>query len=190
MGEGTSPPRPAVVAAHEALLAARGSLDEELLRLEATARAAVDIKAKVKRNPGKAAGLAAGTGFVVLGGPRKLFRRAKRAVLGPEEPLPKSMLPKEIDARLRKLGTDGDKVRGTIEREFARYLDDKTEERKSRDLTGVVAALLLMAGKPFVTRYGRQLAEQLLANDGKAFREQLEKVRAARADTAGGDAPG
>jgi hypothetical protein len=191
VGEGTSPARPSVVAAREALLAARGSLDEELLRLEASGRAAVDIKAKVKRNPVKAAGLAAGAGFVVVGGPQRLFRRAKRAVMGPEEPLPKSMLPKDIEKQLKKLGTDGDRVRGTIEREFARYLDDKAEERKSRDLTGVIAALLLSAGKPFVTRYGKQVAERLVSPDGAGYREQLEKLRAARKDGSGtgGDTP-
>ena len=141
VGEGTSPARAEVVAAREALLAARGQVDEELVRLEASARAAVDIRAKVRRNPVKAAGLAAGAGFLAVGGPKRLFRRAKRAVMGPAEPLPKSMLPKEIDAALGKLGDDGDRVRGTIEREFARYLDDRAEERKSRDLTGTLSAL-------------------------------------------------
>lgn len=191
MGEGTSPARPSVVAAREALLAARGSLDEELLRLEASGRAAVDIKAKVKRNPVKAAGLAAGAGFVVVGGPQRLFRRAKRAVMGPEEPLPKSMLPKDIEKQLKKLGTDGDRVRGTLEREFARYLDDKAEERKSRDLTGVLAALLLSAGKPLVNRYGKQVAERLISTDGASYRDQLEKLRASRKGGSGtdGDAP-
>jgi hypothetical protein len=189
VGEGTSPARPSVVAAHEALLAARGSLDEELVRLEASARAAVDIKAKVRRHPVKSAGIAAGAGFVAIGGPKRLFRRAKRAVFGPQEPLPKSMLPKEIEKQLKKLGSDGDRVRGTIEREFARYLDDKAEERKSRDLTAVVASLLFSAGRPFVTRYGKQLAERMLQPDGLAYREQLDKIRAARKDSSEGGSP-
>ena len=57
-----------------------------------------------------------------------------RAVRGPEADMPKSMLPKEVDKTLRKLGSDGDKVRGTIEREFADYLEAKAQERRSRDL--------------------------------------------------------
>ena len=180
MGEGSTPARPEVVAAREALVASRASLDRELMNLEASARAAVDIPAKVKANPVKAAGLAAGVGFVAVGGPKKLFRRAKAAVVGPDEPLPPSMLPKEIDKSLKKLGTDGARVRGTIEREFAAYLDEKAEERKSRDLTGAIAALLLTAGRPFVSRYAKQLAEQITTGDPKQFSEAMEKVRARR----------
>ena len=112
MGEGTA-------AARAEVLAARAALDEELVRLEASARAAVDIPAKVRRNPVKAAGVAAGVGFVAVGGPRKLFRRAKRAVMGPEEPLPERMLPEEIEKALKRMGGDGAKVRGLLEREFA-----------------------------------------------------------------------
>ena len=123
MGEGTSAARAEVLVARAQVLAAREALDEELVRLEASARAAVDIPAKIKRNPGKTAGLAAGAGFLAIGGPKRVFRRAKRAVRGPEEPLPTSMLPKEIDAALGSLGTDGDRVRGVIEREFASYLE-------------------------------------------------------------------
>ena len=181
MGEGTSPARPAVVAAREALMASRATLDTELVNLEASARAAVDIPAKIKRNPVKAAGLAAGAGFLVVGGPQRLFRRARTAVFGPPEPLPKSMLPKQIDKAIGKLGTDGEKVRGTLEREFAAYLDEKAEDRKKRDLTGALAALLLTAGKPFVSRYGKNIAEQLLSNDPQQFAKGLDKARARRA---------
>ncbi|MHB8959630.1 MAG: hypothetical protein ACYDAN_08390, partial [Candidatus Limnocylindrales bacterium] len=122
MGEGTESARAEVLAARAGVLAARGRLDEELVRLEASARAAVDVKAKVKRNPVKAAGAAAGAGFVLVGGPKRVLRGARNAIFGKPDPLPKSMLPKEIDASLRKLGGDGDRVRGTIERDFARYL--------------------------------------------------------------------
>jgi hypothetical protein len=189
VGEGTLPGRPAVEAAREAALASRRGLDEELVRLEASARAAVDIKAKVRRNPVKAAGVAAGVGFVAVGGPKRLFRRVKRAVRGPEEPLPASLLPKEIDAALRKLGTDGEKVRGTIERDFSAYLDEHAKERKSRDVTAVLLATLAGVGRSFAIRGSRQLADRLLSSDPKAYRDQLDKLRAARGKGPGGDAP-
>ena len=155
MGEGTA-------AARAQVLAARQALDEELVRLEASARAAVDIPAKVRRNPVKAAGLAAGAGFVVVGGPQRLFRRAKRAVVGPQEPLPKSMLPDEIEKSLKRMGKDGDKVRGLLEREFATYLRKTEKERKERDLTGILTAMLMTAGRPVLMRAARQFGEQLL----------------------------
>jgi hypothetical protein len=163
------------------VLAARAQLDEEIVRLEASARAAVDVPAKIRRHPVKAAGVAAGAGFLLVGGPKRVFRGARNAIFGKPDPLPKSMLPKEVDAALKKLGTDGEHVRGTIERDFARYLDEKAPERAKRDVAVIVGGLLLQFGRPFVVKYGRQMAEEMLRPDGPAFSEQLEKVRARRA---------
>ena len=115
-------------AARAAAVASRAELAEEVARLEAAGRAAVDIPAKIRRAPAQTAGLAAGAAFIVAGGPKRLIRGFRRAVFGPEADLPKSMLPREVDKTLKKLGSDGDKVRGTLEREFASYLDEKAEE--------------------------------------------------------------
>ena len=108
-------------AARDRVLAARSALAEEIDLLEASARAAVDVPAKIRRSPGKAAAIVGGTGFLVLGGPGRVFRGVKRAVRGPAEPLPKSMLPKEIEKAVKALGKDGDQVRGALERDFAAY---------------------------------------------------------------------
>jgi hypothetical protein len=184
VGEDTDPARPqgvagrpGVAAARAEVLAARGVVSEELMRLEASARAAADIPAKVRRNPTKSAGIAAGAGFLLVGGPAKLFRRARRAVVGPSEPLPKSMLPKEIDKALNKLGTDGDRVRGTLEREFAAYLEATAPQRKERDLRGVAALTILPVLRPLAMRVGKQLVEQAFAPGNPAFEEQLAKIR-------------
>ena len=182
MGEGTN-------AARAQVLAARGAAGDEIDRLEASARAAVDIKAKVRRNPVRTAGLAAGAGFLLVGGPVKVLRGARNAIFGKPDPLPKSMLPKEIDKALKDLGTDGARVRGTLEREFAGYLKERGPERKSRDLNGVLALMLASVGKPVVDRYGRQLVEQLLNPDGPTLAAQLEKVKARRAAAARPAAP-
>jgi hypothetical protein len=170
VGEGSDSARAGV-------LAARATLDGELERLEASARAAVDIPAKVRRNPVKSAGIAAGAGFLLVGGPRRLFRGAKRVVLGPPEPLPSSMLPKEIDRALKELGGDGEKVRGTIEREFANYLEQTAPARKERDLSAVAAIMLSAMARPLIQRFGKQLIDQLFATDANAFQSQLAKVR-------------
>ena len=172
-------------AARAAAVASRATLQEEVVRLEASARAAVDIPAKIRRAPAKTAGLAAGAIFVAAGGPKRIFRRAIRAVRGPQADLPKSMLPKEVDKTLRKLGADGDKVRGTIEREFADYLEAKAPERKSRDL-GATASLI--AGQvlgPVTKRVGRQLAEELFTPKtagSSSFEAATRKARARWAD--------
>jgi hypothetical protein len=170
VGEGTDTGRAQV-------LAARAALDEELVRLEASARAAVDIPAKVKRNPVRAAGIAAGAGFLIVGGPRRIFRGARRAIWGPPEPLPKSMLPREIDEALRKLGGDGERVRGTIEREFAAYLEETAPRRNQRDLRTVMALMVLPIVRPLALRIGRQLVEQVFAPGTTGFDEQMARIR-------------
>lgn len=180
MGEGTESARAEVLAARAEVLAARERLDEEIVRLEASARAAVDIKAKVKRNPVKAAGAAAATGFLLVGGPRRVLRRARRAVFGAPNPLPSSMLPGEIDAALRALGGDGDQVRGAIERDFAKYLEQQTPELRRRDLTGTVSSLLNTFGRPIAFRYGIKVANQLFGTDQGQFADQLAKARIRR----------
>lgn len=177
MGEGTQSPRAEVLAARAEVLASLGKLDEELLRLEASARAAVDIKAKVKRSPGKAAGAAAGVAFVAVGGPRRILRRTRNAIFGAPNPLPESMLPKDVDKALRALGDDGDKVRGAIEREFAAYLEEKTPELRSRSLTPSLAKVAVAFGRPIAFRYGVRVANELLGTDSAQFSDRLAQVR-------------
>ena len=64
-------------AARDRVLAARAALGEELEALEASARTAIDVPAKIKRSPAKAAALAGGTAFLVLGGPRRVVPRGQ-----------------------------------------------------------------------------------------------------------------
>lgn len=182
MGEGTD-------AARAAVLTARASVEEELVQLEASARAAVDVKAKVRRHPGRAAGLAAGAGFLLLGGPRRTVRGVRRVIFGKRAALPPSMLPRDIDRALRELGDDGDRVRGTIEREFAEYLRATAPARKKRDFSGMAALMLASVGRPLVDRYGRRLVEQLLDFDPQTGAAQLAKVRARYAGPATAKAP-
>jgi hypothetical protein len=170
--------RAEVLAARDEVLAARRGLEVEVVRLEASARAAVDIPARIRRQPAKVLGAAGGAAFLLLGGPKRLFRRARRAVFGPDADLPKSMLPDEVEKTLRKMGTDGDRVRGTLEKEFAKYLEKTAPERRDRDLAGVAAGILASLVKPASVRAGRQFAERLFDPDGPSFAEGLRKARA------------
>ena len=167
---------PRTSAARSEALAAREALGAELEALEASARAAVDIPAKVRRNPVRSVGAAAGAGFLLLGGPGRVARGIRRA-LGRPEPLPKSMLPKEVERTLRKMGEDGEKVRGTLEREFAKYLEEHSEERRSRDLGEVATLLLANLLKPATREAGVRFAKEFIAPDGAGFSRQLSKVR-------------
>jgi hypothetical protein len=157
-------------AARDRVLAARAALGDELDALEASARAAVDIPAKVRRSPAKAAAIAGSAGFVVLGGPKRVFGAARRAVFGPTAELPKRMLPDEIEKTLKKLGDDGDKVRGALERDFAKYAKEAEKDRG-------VGALATAAAKPLLTRGARAAAEWFFRTDEDGFQARLADVR-------------
>ena len=172
-------------AARADVIAARRQLDGELMLLEASTRAAVDIPAKVRRNPVKTVGVAAGAGFLVVGGPKRLYRRAKRAIVGPPDPMPESLLPEQIEKELRKLGTDGEKVRRVLETEFVKYLDATAAERRKRDLGTVTTLLLVAVGRPLAQRLGRLAVEQLFNPDSESFQEALKRVQERRPDTEG-----
>jgi hypothetical protein len=164
-------------AARAEVVAAREGLAAEAERLEAAGRAAVDIPARIRREPAKVAGAASGAAFLLLGGPGRVIRGARRLVFGPQADLPKSMLPDEVEKTLKKLGKDGDKVRGTLEREFADYLEEKAPQRRERDLGAATAGIMASLLRPFAVRAGKQLAERLLDPDDQTFADALDRVR-------------
>lgn len=165
-------------AARDRVLAARAALGDELEALEASARAAVDIPAKIRRSPAKAAAVAGSAGFLVLGGPKRLFGAARRAMFGPTAELPRQMLPKEIEKTLKKLGDDGDKVRGAIERDFAAYAKEAEKDRG-------IGALATAAARPVLMRGARAAAEWFFRADEEGFQARLAEVRErARAEVA------
>jgi hypothetical protein len=159
-------------AARDRVLAARAALGEELEVLEASARAAVDVPAKIRRSPGKAAAIAGGTAFVVLGGPGRVFRRGKRAVFGAPEPLPESMLPDEVEKAVRALGDDGAKVRGALERDFAAYA-----KTASRDRARTRTLLLLTVARPLLSGATKAATKWLFRTDDEGFQARLAQVR-------------
>ncbi len=159
-------------AARDRVLAARASLGEELETLEASARAAIDIPARIKRSPGKAAAVVGGTAFLALGGPRRVFRAGKRAVTGEPEALPPSMLPKEIDKSLRALGDDGKKVRGALERDFAAYA-----KQRAKDRSGLRTLIVLSIARPILAGAAKAAAGRLFSPDEAGFQERLAQIR-------------
>jgi len=159
-------------AARDRVLAARAALGEELEVLEASARAAVDVPAKIRRSPAKAAAIAGGTAFVVLGGPKRVLRRGKRAIFGAPEPLPDAMLPEEIEKALRALGSDGSKVRGALERDFAAYA-----KQRERDRAGTRALLLLTVARPIMSGATKAITKWAFRTDEVGFQARLAQVR-------------
>jgi len=129
-----------------------------LTGLGASAREAVDIPAKVRGSPAKAAAIAGGIAFIVMRGPQRGWGAVRSKVFGRRRPMPDRMLPKEIEKTLDKLGKDGDKVRGTIERDFADYV-----KQRQRDRRAIPTVLLLAAARPVIGAAARRTAEYLTA---------------------------
>ncbi|CAN5614869.1 hypothetical protein BH20CHL7_BH20CHL7_08690 [soil metagenome] len=159
-------------AARDRVLAARAELEEDLQQLEASGRAAIDIPARIRRSPAKAAAAAGGLGFLALKGPQRLFRAVRRAVKGEGADLPDRMLPDEIEKTLRRLGDDGKKVRGALERDFAGYVRQAEKGRKSRR-----SALVAAAAMPLLTRGAKAAAEFLASPDEAGFSARLAQIR-------------
>lgn len=169
MASRTAPPRAEVVAARRALA-------EELDRTEAAVRAAVDIPARIRNDPLRTLGLAGGFAFLALRGPQRLVRRLWRTLRGPAAALPPSLLPDEIERAVRALGEDGARVRGALEREFARYLAERSKVRRQEDLAATAATLLRNVAGPVSRRLGRRLAEALFEPDRSTVARWRERL--------------
>ena len=166
-------------AARDQVLAARAELALELQRLEASAREAVDIPAKIRRSPAKAAAAVGGIGFLALKGPQRVVGLGRRVVRGKSSPLPRSMLPDEIEKTLRSLGSDGDKVRGALERDFAAYA-----KQSSRDRASIRNLILLSVARPILSRGAKAAGEFLFAQDQTSYTSRLDAIRKRAEDAA------
>jgi ElaB/YqjD/DUF883 family membrane-anchored ribosome-binding protein len=160
-------------AARDRVLAARSDLASKLEVLEASARSAVDIPARIRESPAKAAAIAGAAGFLLLRGPERIYRFVRKAVTGSPAPMPKRMLPKQIEKSLRALGDDGEKVRGTIERDFAEYA-----KKAEKDRRGLLSALILALARPLVTRGAKAAGEYLFSPSREGVGTRLDEVRA------------
>jgi hypothetical protein len=163
-------------AARAEVVAARRDLATEYDQLGRATRDAVDVPAKIRRAPARSAALAGGAAFLVLGGPRRVLGRLKRAVRGEPAPLPKSMLPDEVEKAVRSLGSDGNAVRGALERSFAEYLDkrgDFAQRGVKTATTEAVASTIRLAGRAA----GVQLVRRMLAGESSELAGAVDQVR-------------
>ncbi|MFV2062697.1 MAG: hypothetical protein ACC726_04180 [Chloroflexota bacterium] len=117
---------PAVTEALAQLTASREGMTEALDELSAATQSALDVPAKIRRNPIKTAALAGGAGFLMLGGPRRvarlMARQGRPATRDPHE----GLLPDEIEQVLRDTGVaDDPEIRRALDKDFAEYLEKK-----------------------------------------------------------------
>jgi hypothetical protein len=120
-------PTPEVAAAVADVASARAALAARLDDLTDSAKSAVDIPAKVRRNPGRTLALAGGAGFLIAGGPKRVLRAVTSRVVPSSRRRPGAgLLPDEIDRVLRDSDVAKDpEVRRALEADFADYLRRK-----------------------------------------------------------------
>ncbi len=119
-------PTPEVRAAMEELEAARAGMAGSLDVLTGATQSALDVPAKIRRNPVKTAALVGGTGFLLAGGPRRVARAVGRRVFGRRPDRYAGLLPPEIEKVLKDTGVAKDpEVRRALNKDFAEYLKSK-----------------------------------------------------------------
>jgi hypothetical protein len=117
---------PEVEAARRRVEAAREGVATELDGLNTAVRSAVDIPAKVRRNPVPTLGVAGGAAFLLLGGPKRVARNVEKRLFPKRYARPPKVLPRDVEKTLDRLPEeDRDLVRGHLERDFAAYLREQ-----------------------------------------------------------------
>jgi hypothetical protein len=121
-------PTPEVLDAIDELEAARIGLADSLDTLGDATRSALDVPAKIRRNPVKTAALVGGTGFLLAGGPRRVVRAVGRRLRGRRPDPYEGLLPPQIEQVLKDSGVARDpEVRRALNKDFAQYLKQKGE---------------------------------------------------------------
>ena len=116
--------------AREEVLAARAALSSEVDELGSAARSAVDIPAKVRRNPVQTVGLAAGAGFLAIGGPKRVAKAVERRFFPSRSHKVKGLLPDQLAKAIDSLGDDAAKARAHLEGEFEEFLKKRAPDAK------------------------------------------------------------
>ena len=170
---------------------ARRAVESELDELGTAARAAIDIPAKVRRNPVRTAGVAGGAAFLLLGGPKRLGKTAERRFMPRRAERVPKVLPKEVEQTVNRLEPDQrDKVRAHLERDFTNYLkrehpEEPPNARKSLwrtydILVGIVGGA---AARELVKRLfeiPQETKVEAIKEEGEAVAEAEAKISAAR----------
>jgi hypothetical protein len=159
------PLEPEVAAARKAILEARASFEEDLDSLSEATRSAVDIPAKVRKDPVKAVALAGGAGFLLLGGPRRVLGAVGSRIIPKRKDPYAGLLPDDVERILRDTGAaDVPGLREALARDFADYLRAKGKADRARPTasTSLWRTYDAVVG-PLGTVAARLLVERLFA---------------------------
>jgi hypothetical protein len=116
----------------------RAEIEQTVERLRARVRRAIDIPAKMRENPLLYGGLAVGAVFLVAGGPRRLFRAARRVAMPSRADQAYDALPgamqRWVDALAGAVGPRGDEARRVLAEELQRWRHEPLSRKQARVL--------------------------------------------------------
>lgn len=101
-------------------------------RLEAATRHALDLPARIRENPVQTAAIAGGLAFLLLGGPRRVFRRARQAARGSDAERAYAALPGSLRAVVDSAAPGHGDARNEARRQLALALHAWREDPKNR----------------------------------------------------------
>ncbi len=160
------PITPEVARARKQIYAAHSRLEEDLDTLSGATHSALDIPAKVRRNPVKSVALAGGAGFLLLGGPRRIVRSATSRLFPKRRDPYDGLLPDEVERILRGSGAwEEPGVREALEADFAEYLRKKGRQPVPPSATTSFWRTYDALLGPLGTVGARLLVERLFAAD-------------------------
>jgi hypothetical protein len=171
--------------------AARRGVSTELDQLGVSTRKALDIPAKVRRNPVQTAGVTGGAAFLLLGGPRRAAKAVERKLFPRRAARPPTLLPKDVEKSLKNVPADNqDQVRGVLERDFATYLRKEHAKEapnarqsiwKTYDLVvGIVGAAAARELVKKLFEIPQETKVEAIEEEGEAVAEAEEKIADAK----------
>ena len=179
MAETTRQARQDVAQARERLVA-------EVDEFELAVRSAVDIPAKIRRNPVRVAALAGSAVFLAAGGPKRATRRFAGLVRRSKPAGVASLLPDEVERIVERVGAGGGDVRAALERGFAEWLEQsragtKGKGKKGEHRTGgeTFWHLFDTVSAPLASRAAKRAAERLFAAEPDRDRPGANDERSA-----------
>ncbi len=179
--------------ARQELERARLGVSSELDQLADSTRTALDIPAKIKRNPVQTVGVVGGAAFMILGGPRRAAKAVEKRFWPKRYYRPPTVLPKDVERSIAKLPQgDQEMVRAHLERDFSAYLQKQhpVEPANARQsawktydlLVGIIGAA---AARELVKRLfeiPQETKVEAIEEEGEAIAEAEQKIADARKD--------
>lgn len=183
--------------ARQEVVNSRKAVESALDDLGSATRAALDIPAKIRRNPVQTVGIMGGAGFLLLGGPKRVARAIENQLFPQRRDRIPTVLPKDIEATVDRLEPEQrDQVRGHLERDFSAYLKrehpaEPANARRSlwRTYDAVVGIVGAAAGRELVKKLfeiPKEVRVEQVDETGQAVTRAEAKIADAKGKAAAG----